>query len=185
MRCPRQLRQNLLLHLLNSIWIQFARSMRDQSNRRFNTFTESPAWAWPTPRGRWTSPTADIERTYRPACSGPTAIWFAACSGWGSLPPACRWWAPPLLVVGAPSSHSPVSFPEDCFRPPANIEEFVSFDQEEGDDSMSISASEREDWAGLEPDQLDSSGPSDLQEELMRVLSKAVQELELTWSPSE
>ncbi len=29
------------------------------------------------------------------------------------------------------------------------------------------------------------SGPSDLQEELMRVLSKAVQELELTWSHPE
>ncbi len=29
---------------------------------------------------------------------------------------------------------------------------------------------------------MDSSGPSDLQEELMRVLSKAIQELELTWS---
>ncbi len=53
----------------------------------------------------------------------------------------------------------------------------------EGDDSMSIS--EREDWEGSEPDQTDSSGPSDLQEELIRVLSKAVQELELTWSPSE
>ncbi len=50
---------------------------------------------------------------------------------------------------------------------------------------MSISASEKEDWAGSEPDQLDSSEPSDLQEELMRVLSKAVQELELTWSPPE
>ncbi len=165
MRCPRQLRQNLLLHLLNSIWLQFARSTRDQSNRRFNTFTESPAWAWPTPRRRWTSPTADIERTYRPACSagGPPLSW---------------WWERRLPIPRFPS-------PEDCFRPPANIEEFVSFDQEEGDDSMSISASEREDWAGLEPDQLDSSGPSGLQEELMRVLSKAVQELELTWSPPE
>ncbi len=51
---------------------------------------------------------------------------------------------------------------------------------------MSISASEKEDWAGSEPDQLDSSEPSDLQEELKRiVLSKAVQELELTWSPPE
>ncbi len=29
-------------------------------------------------------------------CSGPAAIWFAAYSGWGSLPPACYWWAPPL-----------------------------------------------------------------------------------------
>ncbi len=83
------------------------------------------------------------------------------------------------------SPHSPVSFPEDCFRPPSNIEEFVSFGHEEGDDAMSISASEKEDWAGSEPDHLDSSEPSDLQEELMRVLFKAVQELELTWSPPE
>ncbi len=50
---------------------------------------------------------------------------------------------------------------------------------------MSISASEKEDWAGSEPHHLDSSEPSDLQEELMRVLSKAVQELGLTWSPPE
>ncbi len=50
---------------------------------------------------------------------------------------------------------------------------------------MSISASEKEDWAGSEPEQLGSSEPSDLQEELMRVLSKAVQELELTWNPPE
>ncbi len=35
---------------------------------------------------------------------------------------------------------------------------------------MSISASEKEDWAGSEPDHLDSSELSDLQEELMRVL---------------
>ncbi len=50
---------------------------------------------------------------------------------------------------------------------------------------MSISASEKEDWAGSEPEQLGSSEPSGLQEELMRVLSKAVQELELTWNPPE
>ncbi len=50
---------------------------------------------------------------------------------------------------------------------------------------MSISASEKEDWVGSEPEQLSSSEPSDLQEELMRVLSKAVQELELTWDPPE
>ncbi len=55
------------------------------------------------------------------------------------------------------SPHSPVSFPEDCFRPHSNIEEFVSFGHEEGDDAMSISASEKEDWAGSEPDHLDSS----------------------------
>ncbi len=50
---------------------------------------------------------------------------------------------------------------------------------------MSISALEREDWAGWEPDHLDCSGPSDIQEELMWVLSKAIQELELIWGPPE
>ncbi len=79
----------------------------------------------------------------------------------------------------------PISFPEDCFRPPSNIEGFVAFGHEEGDEAMSISASEKEDWAGSEPEQLGSSEPSGLQEELMRVLSKAVQELELTWNPPE
>ncbi len=117
-------------------------------------------------------------------------LWFAAYSGWGSLPLV----GPPSPGGGSAvlpcrrtqrSPHSPVSFPEDCFRPSSNIEGFVSFGHEEGDDAMSMSASEKEDWAGSEPDQLDSSEPSDLQEELMRVLSKAVQELELTWSPPE
>ncbi len=83
------------------------------------------------------------------------------------------------------SPHSPISFPEDCFRPPSNSEGFVAFGHEEGDEAMSISASEKDGWAGSEPEQLGSSEPSGLQEELMRVLSKAVQELELTWNPPE
>ncbi len=45
---------------LNLWWLQYVRSARDQSNRWIITFTASPAWAWPTPRRRWTSPTADI-----------------------------------------------------------------------------------------------------------------------------
>lgn len=57
--------------------------------------------------------------------------------------------------------------------------------EEEDEDSMSISASEKEDWAGSERDCPDSEGPPDLQEELVRVMTKAVQELELTWSPLE
>ncbi len=165
---------------LNSWWLQYVRSARDQSNRWIITFTASPAWAWPTPRRRWTSPTADI------------AMWFAAYSGWGSLPPACRWWTPlswrrerRLAVPPNPTVASfPDFLPRGLFPPPSNIEGFVSFGHEEGDEAMSISASEKEDWAGSEPE-LSSSEPSDLQEKLMRVLSKAVQELELTWNPPE
>ncbi len=176
MRCPRQLHQNLLLHLLNSWWLQYARSARDQSNRWIITFTASPAWAWPTPRRRWTSPTADIART-RVRRDMVRGLFGVGLTGGGSAVLPCR--------RTQRSPHSQVSFPEDCFRPPSNIEGFVSFGHEEGDEAMSISASEKEDWAGSEPDQLNSSKPSDLQEELMRVLSKAVQELELTWNPPE
>ncbi len=63
---------------LNSWWLQCVRSARDPSNRWISISTASPAWAWPTPRRRWTSPTVDIARTY-------------------------RWWAPPLLAAGASS----------------------------------------------------------------------------------
>ncbi len=54
------------------------------------------------------------------------------------------------------SPHSPISFSEDCFRPPSNIEGFVAFGHEEGDEAMSISASEKDGWAGSEPEQLGS-----------------------------
>ncbi len=50
---------------------------------------------------------------------------------------------------------------------------------------MSISASEKEDWAESERDRSDSEGPADLQEELIRVMNKAVPELELSWNPPE
>ncbi len=47
---------------LNSWWLQCVRSARDPSNRWISISTASPAWAWPTPRRRWTSPTVDIAR---------------------------------------------------------------------------------------------------------------------------
>ncbi len=50
---------------------------------------------------------------------------------------------------------------------------------------MSISASEKEEWAESERDRSGSEGPSDLQEELIRVMNKSVQELELAWNPPE
>ncbi len=48
---------------------------------------------------------------------------------------------------------------------------------------MSISGSEKEGWAESEWDRSGSEGPADLQEELIRVMNKAVQELELSWNP--
>ncbi len=48
---------------------------------------------------------------------------------------------------------------------------------------MSISALEKEGWAESERDRSDSEGPTDLQEELIRVMNKAIQEFELSWNP--
>ncbi len=50
---------------------------------------------------------------------------------------------------------------------------------------MSISASEKGEWAESEQDRSNGEGPSDLQEELIRVMNTAVQELELAWNPPE
>ncbi len=78
-----------------------------------------------------------------------------------------------------PSPHSPVTFPEDGFHSPWNIADFVLFGREE-EDSMSISASEKEDWVEMEHDCPVSEGPPDLQEELVRVMTTVIQELKLS-----
>ncbi len=83
------------------------------------------------------------------------------------------------------SPQSPVTFSDGCFRPPPSVADFVSFGQEGEEDFMSISASEKKEWAESERDRSGSEGPSDLQEELIRVMNKAVQKLELTWNPPE
>ncbi len=83
------------------------------------------------------------------------------------------------------SPQSPVTFSDGCFRPPLSVVDFVSFGQEAEEDSISISASEKEEWVGSDRDRSDSEGASDLQEELVRVMNKAVQELELSWNPPE
>ncbi len=123
-------------------------------------------------------------------------MWPMASSGLGPLPPTCRYCGPPPPLEGGDdyltrshrsqrSPQSPVTFSDGCFRPPPSIADFVSFGQEGEEDSMSISASEKEEWAESERDRSCSEGPSDLQEELIRVMNKAVQELVLSWNPSE
>ncbi len=72
------------------------------------------------------------------------------------------------------SPQFPVTLSDGCFRPPPPIADFVSFSQEGEEDSMSISASEKEKWAESERDRSGSEGPSDLQEEFISVMNKAV-----------
>ncbi len=64
------------------------------------------------------------------------------------------------------SPQSPVTFSDGCFCHPPSVADFVSFSLEGEEDSMSVSASEKEEWAESERDRSDSEGPSDLQEEV-------------------
>ncbi len=188
MRCSRQLYQNLLLHLelvMASVCKICAGPIEplDQHLHCVGLGAERR-------RGRvrlWTlrGPAGPRAPARRDVVRGLFGVGLTAAS----VPLV----SPPLLAAGARLAVPPNPtvaafadlFPEDCFRPPSNIEGFVAFGHEEGDEAMSISASEKDGWAGSEPEQLGSSEPSGLQEELMRVLSKAVQELELTWNPPE
>ncbi len=92
---------------LNSWWLQCVRSARDPSNRWISISIASPAWAWLTPRRRWTSPTVDFARTSRwagePPLSGrrerrlavpsnPTVAAFANLFPRGLFPPPFQYW---------------------------------------------------------------------------------------------
>ncbi len=89
---------------------------------------------------------------------------------------------------------SPVLFSQPDQRPSASASDLVSFggsDKELADDSMSLAASDAEELSGLvaDPAPLPSSAPSTakagMDAELLCVLSKAVEELGLEWSPPE
>lgn len=84
-----------------------------------------------------------------------------------------------------PTPHSPFPlFSDESFQAPPAVADFVSFGADEEEDSMSISASEKN-WAESERDHPDTEGPADLHDELARVLAKAVKELDLNWDASE
>ncbi|ROJ57633.1 hypothetical protein DPX16_23832 [Anabarilius grahami] len=89
---------------------------------------------------------------------------------------------------------SPVLFSRPEQRPSAVASNFVSFggsDDELPDDSVSLAASEPEHWVGEsdDPASLPLLEPIDhgagMDGELFRVLSKAVEELDLEWAPLE
>ncbi|ROJ42279.1 hypothetical protein DPX16_1720 [Anabarilius grahami] len=89
---------------------------------------------------------------------------------------------------------SPVLFSRPEQRPSADASDFVSFggsDDELPDDSVSLAASDPEHWVAEsdEPAPLPLLEPIDhsagMDAELFRVLSKAVEELDLEWAPLE
>ncbi len=89
---------------------------------------------------------------------------------------------------------SPVLFSQPDQRPSASMSDLVSFggsDDELADDSMSLVASDAEELSGSVTDPAPSglpapsTGKDGMDAELFRVLSKAVEELGLKWSPPE
>ncbi len=88
---------------------------------------------------------------------------------------------------------SPVLFIQPDQRPSASVSDLVSFggsDDELADDSMSLVASDAEELSGSVTDPAPSGLPAPsaaagMDAELFRVLSKAVEELGLEWSPPE
>ncbi len=89
---------------------------------------------------------------------------------------------------------SPVLFVQPDQRPSASVSDLVSFggsDDELADDSMSLVASDAEELWGSVTDPFPSGLPAPsaakagMDAELFRVLSKAVEELGLEWSPPE
>ncbi len=89
---------------------------------------------------------------------------------------------------------SPVLFSKPDQRPSASASDLVSFggsDDELADDSMSLAASDAEELSGSVTDSAPSRLPAPstakagMDAELFRVLSKAVEELGLEWSPPE
>ncbi len=89
---------------------------------------------------------------------------------------------------------SPVLFIQPDQRPSASVSDLVSFggsDDELGDDSMLLVASDAEELSGSVTDPAPSGLPvpsaakAGMDAELFRVLSKAVEELGLEWSPPE
>ncbi|CAM4673876.1 unnamed protein product [Leuciscus chuanchicus] len=100
---------------------------------------------------------------------------------------------PGLSPRASPTPSSPVLFSRSDQRPSSDAAGLVSFggSAEGMDDAVSVAASESEDWSGsadpVPPSQLDSSDTrANIDTELFRVMSRAVNELGLDWvSPAE
>ncbi|ROL45991.1 hypothetical protein DPX16_15550 [Anabarilius grahami] len=145
-----------------------------------DTASASLAWAKPTPRTRSLEPHArtatgqsDSARGFARAHVGPD--------------PAC-------LALSTSREQSPVMFSRPDQHPSADASDLVLFDasdEEPFDDSMSLAASETEGWVGEsdDPAPLHPLEPIEhgqgMDAELFRILSKAVEELDLEWAPPE
>ncbi len=100
----------------------------------------------------------------------------------------------PRALLSPHREVSPVLFSQPDQRPSASVRDLVSFggsDDELADDSMSLVASDAEELSGSVTDPAPSRLPAPsaakagMDAELFRVLSKAVEELGLEWSPPE
>ncbi len=115
--------------------------------------------------------------------------------GRGSQRPVESELTPAQILRASLSPHrevSPVLFSQPDQRPSASVSDLVSFggsDDELADDSMSLVASDVEELSGSVTDprplRFANAAKAGMDAELFRVLSKAVEELGLEWSPPE
>ncbi|ROL43617.1 Very-long-chain 3-oxoacyl-CoA reductase-B [Anabarilius grahami] len=116
-----------------------------------------------------------------------TVAWVTVCTLW-SLLNGIRVW---LVGNGSLMRASKLGKWADLL-PSAEASVMVSFggsEDEPLDDSMSLTASETEEWGGDSEDhvprRLWSPSRSGMDAELFRVLSRAIEELDLEWAPPE
>ncbi len=136
-------------------------------------------------------------RPSRPSVSSSQGPVRKKQRGRGSQRPVESELTPAQIPRASLSPHrevSPVLFSQPDQRPSASVSDLVSFggsDDELADDSMSLVASDAEELSGSVTDPAPSGLPAPsaakagMDAELFRVLSKAVEELGLEWSPPE
>ncbi|XP_057193192.1 uncharacterized protein LOC130556323 isoform X2 [Triplophysa rosa] len=172
---------------------RFATYVQCPSTRRTRTHTACSAWVCPMQRGLSLSLTACTAKTFRCRClrfgeSPPSEILL------GSVPP-------PLPPRGDKALDrrqrsrppgSPVFFADESLRPADEAMEMIRFGASgDEDELMPLAASDRdlsgsEELAALEKERAEWDAPPKLHEELVRVLTRAVQDLGLEWnSPDE
>lgn len=160
-------------------------------NHQINTSTVSPAWAWPTLGWCKRSLTASVARTYRHMFFGLTAMWLVAFLGRGPLLPAICWWA--LPEAGTSTHHTTILNSHSIPQSPSLRTASTLFHTLW---TLCLSARRKKtrtlctsrlrmiewDWNMIAQT---ARGPHTSKKGLVRVMTNAVQELELSQSPLE
>ncbi len=164
-------------------FLTFAHCIRDPSRPQTLTSSVSCAWASPMRRQHSTGRAACTARSSQCGCLGPQGsrpLWFLSATS------LCHQWATggAKAAYGWPGRKarftplSPMCFAEESLRPAPGASEIISFsaDNDYLDEAMSLTASEK-DWAHIPEDSSKVEGHATFQDELVRILTKAMSDL--------